>query len=429
MTKKITYFLTLCFFLMIFCYSPTIASVIGAEEPKISSYNNTNWHDGNATSTDEVIITYEVRYSRAEEFSEETLSQRMWLSYQDGTKAKMGIELLHWFEIGGLDIAGQNVLDWDKALKCEITFFTVSYNENGRKIEGRHVAQGFDIYNGTKVDFGYYNNSLDSPETPNAWGMNPSGANGAPFPLAHIRYGEGNITIGEVSLSTRGYTSRGTDYKESRAEFNVTLDAVVGTDNNNITMPAIISYELIHNVTHNMYKYGINMNWADNKDFTTDGLMNHGDDYFLVSKDLLECFYGTTGSSDLKQYYTDASGLNKTTVYKDPNDNVLLTQYLHLTYNVVNSSGSTEHDTVRYYFFDGRYEGDTLNQYGSNMMIFHEGFKWNVSTGFNFDPTVIVPCALYSGLDNIPGYDIFIFIGVIVGFTGIISVLKKKRMR
>ena len=118
MTKKITYFLTLNFFLIIFCYSSTIASEKGAEEPKTSSYNNTNWHDGEATSTNEVIITYEEKYSHAGEFIEETLSQRMWLSYQDGTSAKMGIELLHWFEIGGLDIAGQKVLDWDMALKC-----------------------------------------------------------------------------------------------------------------------------------------------------------------------------------------------------------------------------------------------------------------------------------------------------------------------
>jgi len=311
----------------------------------------------------------------------------------------------------------------------QVTFFTVSYNENGQKIEGRHVLKGFDVFNGTKADFGYYNNTLDTPESPNAWGMNPSGANGAIFPLAHMRYGEGNITIGEVSLSTRDYTRTEIGYKESRAEFNVTLDAVVGTANNNITMPATISFELIHNVTHNKYKYGINMNWADNKDFTTNGPMNHGDDYFLVAKDLLECFLGTTGSTDLKQYYTDSSGLNKTTVYKDLDDNVILTQYLHLTYNVVNSSGSTEHDTVRYYFYEGRYEGDILNQHGSNIMIFHEGFKWNKSTGMYFDPTVIIPCALYSGQSNIPGYNLFILIGVIMGFTGIVSVLRKKRMR
>ncbi|HEC40767.1 hypothetical protein LCGC14_0940510 [marine sediment metagenome] len=434
MKNKITYFLTLSFFLMIFWSSSPIASVNGAEEPKTSSYNNTNWHDGVETSTDEVIIKYEVSYALNENFNIEALSQKMSLSYQDGTNAEMGIELLHWFEIGGLDIAGQKVLDWNKAIKCEVTFFTISYDENGYTIQGRHVIQGFDIYNGTKANFGYFNASIDTLETPNAWDMYSSGANGATEPLAHMRYGEGNITIGEVSLSTRDYTYNGTGYKESRAEFNINLDAVVGTNNNNITMPAIISYELVHNVTHNKYKYGIYMNWSTNKDFNTYLPMNHGDDYFLVAKDLLECFYGGSNGSNsqLKQYYTDASGLNKTTVYKDLDDNVILTQYLHQTYNVVNSSGSTEHDTVRYYFYEGRYEGDILNQYGSNMMIFHEGFKWNESTGMYFDPTVIVPLALYSGqegLRNIPGYDLFILIGVIIGFTGIVSVMKKKRMR
>ncbi len=378
-------------------------------------------------------------------------TQEMRFSYKDGTNASMGIAIDHEFLKGSIDNLTGSVSNWDNAIKYLMTFFTDSYNEGGKRVTGRHSVQGYSIFNGTRDDF-----SVSSQDDGwGGWFTSASGTGGGGNGwLGFMSFGQGNVTIGEVSLSTRDYTHNGTAYKESRANFDVNVDAVVGTGSNNFTMPAIISYEVIHNVTHNYYKYGVYMNWTDHKDFPTAYPMNTGDNYFLVSRDLLESFYDTGNATGgiLKQYYTDNSGLNKTTIYKDPDTNeTLLTQYLPLTYDAINETGyHEEFNTLIHYLYEGWYsDGGGLYEervYGSNMFVVKDGFKWNESTGIYFDPAVLVPCALYSGqddpgdpgdpndpndpdgLNNIPGYDLFILIGAIIGFTGIISILRKKRM-
>ena len=380
------------------------------------TFNNSNWHAGVATSTPEVDITYAEEMYRSTELNRDALKQTMTLAYKDGTNAQMGFQILIWFTDGGLDISTNTVLDWDKANYVEPTFFTVSYDIAGQRIEGRHALNGYTILNGSKGDYGYSKQTSGSD-----WYISATGKGQGNGQLGFIKFYDGSCYINAVTLSTKDYTYEGTAYKESRASFTVTIQANAGTDGDYGTIPATVSYDLVHNVTHNKYKYGVSMDWTAHKNFTTsNGPMNHNDDYMLVSADLLETFYGTFSTTDLKQYSTNSD--NSTTVYKNTAGETILTQYLPLKYNV--TGGASNLDTYRYYFEEGRYEPSAGSGLGSNMHIIYDGFNWNVSTGIIFDPVVVTPCTLQSPLLMI------VIVSSIVGaiaLVGIVVFLKKRK--
>ena len=86
----------------------------------LSMNASTVWHDGTDQSTPEVSVSYSDEYSLISNGQQDCLSRYMWLTYNDGTGARVGFELHCAFELGGLDIANQTVLDWNKLIGVEL---------------------------------------------------------------------------------------------------------------------------------------------------------------------------------------------------------------------------------------------------------------------------------------------------------------------
>jgi len=390
-----------------------------------TSYDNSNWHNGTEINTNEVNITYEETYAYEGEGSErDILNQNMQISYLDKTDAKMGFHMRHYFNEGGLDVENEEVLNWSKADELVPTFFSESYNEDGERIIIRYSLQELSIFNGSFDDFGYCNGSLD----PGIWEILPKGKglDGSGGGLGRISFKWGNMTIGEFSLSTREYTYKGKQYNESRAEFDIEVDAIMGDYHKKKCVPATFSYQIIHNLTHNWFEYDLDIDWTIEKNFTTDKSIEHGNDYFLVPREKYE-LWGFNGDQDVGTFDTD--DFNKTAVFKDLDGNTFLTQTYPLNYNVVNASESETFDTKRLFFYNGR--GNGSQTIASKMLVYYGGFKYNISTGMNFDPTFIIPLSIYeedSGIDDVTifGYNMVIFLAILVSFIGILSLLKKR---
>ena len=130
---------------------PDLSLIEKAAQP-MSILNNVDWHDGNNQSTPLVDVSYSEEYSMISNGTQGCLSQRMTLSYNDGTGAQVVFEIHCVFNLGGLDVANQTVLNWSKLNHIELILSSES-DVNGTSIGTMYNFQGFDIISGNASNF------------------------------------------------------------------------------------------------------------------------------------------------------------------------------------------------------------------------------------------------------------------------------------
>ncbi len=365
-----------------------VISPVGA-----SSKDNSDWHAGTNVTLPELTITYEEEYGIAEfsTGSRDRLTQTMTVSYLDGTGVKQGFQILIWFESGGLDVPNKKVVDWDKVMSIEPTVFTDSPDAKGINVAARHVFSGFTIFKGTTASL-YFENQTSTSGT----FMSPKqGTAGAE--LAQITMANATCKLSSVSVTGKIYEYKGSTYNATELSYSVNLNATMGNFTHSSAFPMQLDFRMKHNATESSYKYGVNMDWSSQKNFTTDGnAPNTGDGFFLLSNDLMEVFHG---SDTHKQF--EATADNSTTIYKNGTQE-LCRQDLVKTFDI--KGGSSGVAAKFYYFANGRYDEGL---YGSNIFVAYDGFKYNQSTGMSYDPVFTVPCSIQndgSSLGDIDGF-------------------------
>jgi hypothetical protein len=401
-------------------YQPTISLLEKATTP-LSILTNDDWHDGTNQSTPGTSVTYSDQYLLISNGQQDCLSRYMWLNYNDGTGARVGFELHCVFNLGGLDIANQKVLNWSDLNHIELILHSEGY-VNGTWLGTMYSFEGFSIVSGnaSSVSLSRYNNSDSS-----FYNLNNV--------IGSVSYWSDSATIGNVTLNTINYTSQGKGLEESIATFNVTIDSVISdgsiTGNSQTEMPAptVLSFQITHNATATEYKYGASIDWSGAKDFPTSAHMVQGQDYSLVASDLLMFNYGMN-STEVKQFSTDAN--NDTAIYL-VNGQVMCREFFTMQYTIDGSPA--ELNTTRIYVPDDVLSstGSTISGNQSAVYVVFDGFKYGNSTGLTFDPAVVTPNTLApsngassssGGSALSTGPDLGILIGIVLAAVAIVAV-------
>ncbi len=336
-----------------------------------------DWYDGANMSTAEVDLTYTEEF--IEGISEDFLRQRMWFSYKDNTGAAAGFDTLLTFAKGGLDTVNKVVLDWN-LVKYSGSAMVTESTVNSLNIVSEYVLNGFEIVNGTAEDL-----ELILAVTGDHWQWIPKEG----MAIASIRYTNTTNKIGVVDLTTQNYTYQGATLKESIAQFNITINATIG----NIAtaeinyIPVTLIFEVRHNITATTYKYGVDIDWSTHKAFhTADSQLKTGDDFSLYTADRLNLGDGVWQAGNF------TSNLANDTALFLVNGFEYGRQYFTTNYQI--KGNATLLSTKRIYLQNATStEGIYIGPYMSRTYVVFDGFKYNESSGLEFDPYVIVPCS------------------------------------
>jgi cell division septation protein DedD len=147
-------------------------------------------------------------------------------------------------------------------------------------------------------------------------------------------------------------------------------------------------FEVTKNSAYTAYKYGVNVDWSEDNAFPTTGL-NNGDSFSLVSADSLSfaIIQNAVFSTPSSFFPTDAA--NDSAIYS-VNGTEFCQELFPLNYTI-NGSPQT-YNTTRVYVPTQNYVQSTdpsLDRNSSTMFVCFDGFYYNQSTEFSFDPTVI----------------------------------------
>jgi len=370
-TKLYTICIISTLFVMIFCFS-VIPRVIA---------DPSDWHGGAPVTHANYTITYEEEYGNSVNFGDYA-KYKMWVNFLDTTKARVGFEIIYWMYPGGLNSGMTGVDDWTKIKYVEPTITGQVYDSSGKQVTGRQALKGYGVYNGTHKDFTVVNQTSGDD-----WWLGCGNSE-----MAQILFNNSTVYVNEPIVSVVGDTIY--------VDFDVDINATAGTRTSNGTLPALLNVQFRHNSTHTIYKYGIDIDFQGATEFPTEFVVANESDYFLVAQDLLEVFHD---SNTIKDY--NATTDNATAIYKSSAGVELCRLNVPKVFNITAKNDRFGGDilnnaTKRFFYHRGRYE---YNQLGSNIFIVHDGFKYNVSDGFNFDPTFIMPnsaAPIYSGDDE-----------------------------
>ncbi|MHA1273818.1 MAG: hypothetical protein ACTSQP_20215 [Promethearchaeota archaeon] len=361
--------------------------------------SNENWHKDDALSNDVVSITYTETLSESDEKQcDYFYYQTMLISFKDGTDTKVGFEFVNQFLKDGVDADKNTITDWDYLVYIEPTLIFES-SVGPIFYQARYKFNGFYIVKGTVDDIEFENQTDDK-----SWYLTPKNIIGT------IEFSNRSIQIGDINIKTRDY-SGGIASKEVIINFDVYINATIGTGNNIRYIPATLMVEVIHNINSTYYKYGVDVDWSKYKAFPTSENMSTGDDFCLVAYDRLNVGYGT---GEITQFTVN-----------DEKDQAIFTQNgieyarqdFTTHYDIKNNESNLE--TERIYYKADSYDAD-MNRYTSKVFVCFGGFKYNQSTGIEFDPAFIFP----SGFGTIL---IVILVALGIGITAVVIVIHKKR--
>ncbi len=362
-----------------------------------------DWHNGTDISTPEVDLTYSLDSNVKQ--GDAILYQNMFLDYKDKTYTRVGFQITISFAEGGLNLETKEVLNWSKVKASSISMISDSFqNKNNLRTEFRF--DGFDIINGTAEDL-----QLGFGSDGESWNYYPENVVGT------IHFQDGTYKIGNVTLSTRDYTYDNRTLKESIAEFDVAMNATIGTNTTRCHIPILLSFQIIHNVTATVYKYGMDIDWSDCKAFPTTIPLQTGDDFTLIANDLVTV---ANGEWQIGHFTTDPQ--NRTAMFIQ--DGVELgREYFTTHYRI--KGDPTIRNTTRIYIANASDPGDIYEEpYVSKVFVCFDGFKYNQSIGLVFDPTVIIPCSEYDGI--IPWANLLFSAIIIIAFISIVHILYRK---
>ncbi|TXT64561.1 MAG: hypothetical protein BAJALOKI3v1_190001 [Promethearchaeota archaeon] len=247
-------------------------------------------------------------------------------------------------------------------------------------------------------------------------------------PIAKIDFQSSPIKIGDTSVYTEDYISdNGVNSKKSIVNMDVHLNATMGIVGNNVSIPVIFRFEISHTPDFTKYKYGMNLNWTKVKDFANKANLQTGDTFCLISKDGLQMSIYEPEQVGFFSFETNSK--NDTAYFR--RNNYTLSQFEFTTNYTIIRNGELNaytNETVRKYFRDaGNDTVDHSNE--SKIFVIYDGFKYNISSGFEFDPTFTV--FIVGGLE-FPFLDVVIIM-IIVSSIAFIAIggylLYRKRKR
>lgn len=380
-----------------------------------------DWHVGTNISTSELDLTYQNLFHEPSN----SYTQRMWIEYKDNTRSTFGFDFAFTFSPGGINAT--HVLNWSKVIYNGPILTSGSTLEGTIGVGIAVKFNGFIIVNGTAGDV-----ELVLREEPNKWGYGPKNTTGMAS-LFYMRQEsffnstDWNLTmkIGAVNLTTRDYSYEGRSLKESIATFNISINAVI-TDSFNFThIPVVLDFRVTHNITKNTWKYGADIDWSAVKDFPCRNQLSTGDNFSLVANDALVLainhdLTNTDGGVQLGNYTTNTE--NDTAIFVL--DGVEYAREYFTTHYLIN--GTEPHNTTRIFIANATHSADNLSAYASQTFIIFDGFKYNQSLGFEFDPFVVVPCSEVHDV-GIPWTGLlFQLLGVLTVVSIVFSIKKKK---
>ncbi|MHA1264906.1 MAG: hypothetical protein ACTSRS_06680 [Candidatus Helarchaeota archaeon] len=362
-----------------------------------------DWHNGTDVSTSEVDITYSLDTNVKQ--GDDILYQNMFLNYKDKTYTQVGLQIAMSFNEGGLDVANKEVLDWTKVKGSSISMISDSF-QNNRYIRTEFRFDGFRIVNGTAEDL-----QLGFGEDGESWDYYPENV------LSTIQINDATYKIGDPILSTRDYSYNNQTLKESIVEFKVAMNATIGTETERCYIPILFTFQITHNITANLYKYGIDIDWSACKAFPTAIPLNSGDDFTLIANDLV-----TVGNGEWQMGHFTTDPENRTAFFiKDGEE--LGREYFTTQYQI--KGNPIERNTTRIYIANASDTGDIYEEpYISYVFVCFDGFKYNQSTGLVFDPFVIIPCSEFN--DMIPWTNLLLYVIGLVAVISIVHIFRKK---
>jgi hypothetical protein len=356
--------------------------------------NNNNWYTGANESTPPVDVNYSQFMPQAD-----TLDRSMTLWYGNGV-TRVSMHFVYWFNPGGINDSASSypnynpqVLDWTQLNGISFTLADDGSLASTTAWGTTYSFSGFDIINGTaqQLSLNEVGNSTDY-----AYMLNNQ--------VGSISYANCSAAaIGPVTLDTENTTYNGNALTDSIATFNVTLDAQIincqltAAGPNTPTLPPhqtlsnvpiTLMFQVTENSAYTAYKYGVNVDWSADTAFPTTGL-NNGDSFSLVTADSLG--FGITQDAVAQPFVsffsTDAN--NDSAIYS-VNGTEVCQEIFPLNYTI--NGGSQTYNTTRLYVPVQNYVQSTDPSQARNSSIMYvcfDGFKYNQSTGFSFDPTVI----------------------------------------
>jgi hypothetical protein len=356
--------------------------------------DNDNWYTGANESTPQVDVNYSQFMPQAD-----TLDRSMTLWYGNGA-TRVSMHFVYWFNPGGINDSASSypnynpqVLDWTQLNGISFTLADDGSLDSTTAWGTTYSFSGLDIINGTaqQLSLNEVGNSTDY-----AYMLNNQ--------VGSITYANCSAAaIGPVTLDTENTTYNGNALTDSIATFNVTLDAQIincqltAAGPNTPTLPPhqtlsnvpiTLMFQVTENSAYTAYKYGVNVDWSADTAFPTTGL-NNGDSFSLVTADSLG--FGITQDAVAQPFVsffsTDAN--NDSAIYS-VNGTEVCQEIFPLNYTI-NGSSQT-YNTTRLYVPVQNYVQSTdpsQARNSSTMYVCFDGFYYNQSTGFSFDPTVI----------------------------------------
>ncbi len=362
-----------------------------------------NWHEGTNVSTPQIDVSYFEHFTEGattySNQSNDIMVGDMVFNYPDGTGEMVLFGLTYTFAPGGLNMTTNQVLNWSKVTTAGVSYNTWS-NVNGTPVSTLYTFTGFDIVNGSANDFNLTRS--DGPNDSFYYNINNI--------IGSLNYeNSSSITIGAVSLSTVNATYDGQTLTESIAKFNITLEAQISDlplppeppslgnfTASSVPVPVVMMFTITHDTAQTEIKYGLDVNWSAVQAFPTateypnnpnpfsPGALKTGDNFSLVAQDRLSFGYTAPGgmTSTVATFSTDSG--NDSAIYV-VNGTELCRELFATNYTAIGSS--EVYNTTRVYLPISWQS--TWNQ--SSMFVVIGGFQYNESSGFAFDPAVIMP--------------------------------------
>lgn len=431
-TKK--HNLYLCFFLSILFITviPTDNqfALSNDAEPEIMSQSDIdvgwqtgdNWHLGTDLTTDEVDVTYSV------EFQEDKNCIYQWCKFTYPPESpsftpEVAFRFTLTFNDGaGVDWESETVTDWNELDLITPTLTTDAKIPDGANLgdmsHSERYFNGFEIYNGTADDI-----NISQFEEDTYMGYRPDQNRY----LGFIKFTSSPIRLGEVTLDTEPYTTiKGVSSTKSIAEFRVSINATMGTSTDNETVPAYLDFNINRTVDFTRYKYGVDVNWSNVKDFPTELPMDEGDSFSLVAADDLQfCYYE---NDETKEVFTFDINPTNDTAKITKNGFTLSTNHFTTEYDVFNESGSMHMETKRFYYRQANMDfADRVNR--SKVFVVYDGFEYNVSEKLVFDPTFSVfSDGVFGSNDPAQWWIIGLILGGLIG-VGVLTLFIQRRKR
>jgi len=304
--------------------------------------------------------------------------ETMTLAYNDGTQASVILTIDYNFNPNGINVQDHTILNWSKMYWMSISIVTSTY-DNGTQLYSSYGFFGFEIVpgNGSNVTFG-----LGPGHTPTDYVWAPNNV------TAGLSYASNSAIISNVTLSAAPYTYQGQSYNGTEATFDLALNSSISAGGSNqsseptVEIPTVLSFRVSHTIAQTSYKYGASLNWSRYKAFPTTTPLKTGTYYSLVeSEDRVQM---VRGSSDARHFFgnfsTDAGNKTATFVW---GTQVIGTE--DFTQNYTINGNSSNLNTTRTYL---RNATVTNGVNSSTTFVIYSGFRYNISTGFAFDPTI-----------------------------------------